>query len=101
MKWCKIGTNNGQGGPDTLAVCSALLTCALSRLRGCSEENDQQESLHKLVTVEHPDDDFNTSFPLLKANVIEVVNELLIELGNYGTQHRCMAPCCPMVLPPL
>ncbi|XP_073494196.1 translation initiation factor eIF2B subunit beta isoform X1 [Phyllobates terribilis] len=51
-----------------------------SRLRGCSEENEQQESLHKLVTAEGPNDDFNTPFPLLKANVIEVVNELLIEL---------------------
>ncbi|KAM3919936.1 translation initiation factor eIF2B subunit beta [Leptodactylus fuscus] len=51
-----------------------------SRLRGCSEENDQQESLHKLVTAEGLNDDFNTAFPLLKANVIEAVNELLIEL---------------------
>ncbi|XP_069592426.1 translation initiation factor eIF2B subunit beta [Ranitomeya imitator] len=51
-----------------------------SRLRGCSEENEQQESLHKLVMAEGPSDDFNTPFPLLKANVIEVVNELLIEL---------------------
>lgn len=63
-----------------------------SRLRGCSEENDQQESLHKLVTAERPDDDFNTSFPLLKANVIEVVNELLIELegttDNITTQAK-------------
>ncbi|KAG9481682.1 translation initiation factor eIF2B subunit beta [Eleutherodactylus coqui] len=51
-----------------------------SRLRGCSEESDQQESLHKLVTAEGLSDDFNTPFPLLKANVIEAVNELLIEL---------------------
>ncbi|KAG8562116.1 hypothetical protein GDO81_015593 [Engystomops pustulosus] len=51
-----------------------------SRLRGCSEENDQQESLHKLVTAEGPSDDFNTTLPLLKTNVIEAVNELLIEL---------------------
>ncbi|NP_001080268.1 eukaryotic translation initiation factor 2B subunit beta L homeolog [Xenopus laevis] len=50
------------------------------RLHGFSEENDQQESLHRLVTVEKLSDDFNTPLPLLKANVIEAVNELLIEL---------------------
>ncbi|KAE8586002.1 hypothetical protein XENTR_v10021521 [Xenopus tropicalis] len=50
------------------------------RLRGCSEENDQQESLHRLITAERLSDDFNTTLPLLKANVIEAVNELLIEL---------------------
>lgn len=52
------------------------------RLRGCSEENDQQDSLHKLVTAEGLSEDFSTSFPLLKANVIEAVNELLVELGK-------------------
>ncbi|KAM4662694.1 translation initiation factor eIF2B subunit beta [Discoglossus pictus] len=50
------------------------------RLRGCSEESDQQESLHKLLTAEGLSDDYNTPFPLLKCNVIEVVNELLLEL---------------------
>ncbi|KAM5129706.1 translation initiation factor eIF2B subunit beta [Mantella aurantiaca] len=51
------------------------------RLRGCSEENDQQDSLHKLVRAEEGhSEDFDTFFPLLKANVIEAVNELLIEL---------------------
>lgn len=55
----------------------------MRRLRGCSEENDQQESLHKLVMVEEGlGEDFSTFFPLLKANVIEAVNELLVELGN-------------------
>ncbi|XP_068110621.1 translation initiation factor eIF2B subunit beta isoform X1 [Hyperolius riggenbachi] len=62
------------------------------RLRGCSEESDQQESLHKLVTAEKFSDDFNTSFPPLKANVIEAVNELLIELegttDNIATQAK-------------
>ncbi|XP_063295957.1 translation initiation factor eIF2B subunit beta isoform X1 [Pelobates fuscus] len=51
-----------------------------SRLRGRSEENDQQESLHNLVTAEGLSDDFNTPLPQLKANVIEAVNELLLEL---------------------
>lgn len=50
------------------------------RLRGRSEETDQQESLHKLLTAGGPSEDFNIPFPLLKANVIEAVNELLIEL---------------------
>ncbi|XP_072284253.1 translation initiation factor eIF2B subunit beta [Pyxicephalus adspersus] len=59
------------------------------RLRGCSEENDQQDSLHKLVMAEGPSEDFNTSFPLLKANVIEAVNELLIELE--GTTDNIVA----------
>ncbi|XP_053330952.1 translation initiation factor eIF-2B subunit beta [Spea bombifrons] len=60
-----------------------------SRLRGCSEDTDQQESLHKLVTAEGLSDDFNTPFPLLKANVIEAVNELLLELE--GTTDNIIA----------
>ncbi|XP_006268420.1 translation initiation factor eIF-2B subunit beta isoform X2 [Alligator mississippiensis] len=50
------------------------------RLRGRSEESDQQESLHKLLTSGGLSEDFNTPFAPLRANVIEAINELLIEL---------------------
>ncbi|XP_005986624.1 translation initiation factor eIF-2B subunit beta [Latimeria chalumnae] len=50
------------------------------RLRGRSEESVQQESLHKLLTSGELSEDFKTVFPPLKANVIEAINELLIEL---------------------
>ncbi|CAI5764256.1 translation initiation factor eIF2B subunit beta [Podarcis muralis] len=52
------------------------------RLRGYSEESDQQESLHKLLTSESSDDteSFNIYYPPLRANIIEIISELLIEL---------------------
>ncbi|XP_019407353.1 PREDICTED: translation initiation factor eIF-2B subunit beta isoform X2 [Crocodylus porosus] len=50
------------------------------RLRGRSEESDQQESLHKLLTSGGLSEDFSTPFAPLRANVIEAINELLIEL---------------------
>nr|XP_013796003.1 PREDICTED: translation initiation factor eIF-2B subunit beta isoform X2 [Apteryx mantelli mantelli] len=50
------------------------------RLHGRSEESDQQESLHKLLTSGGLSEDFSTPYPLLRANVIEAINELLIEL---------------------
>ncbi|NXS40680.1 EI2BB factor, partial [Balaeniceps rex] len=50
------------------------------RLHGCSEESDQQESLHKLLTSGGLSEDFSTPYPPLRANVIEAINELLIEL---------------------
>ncbi|XP_061467751.1 translation initiation factor eIF-2B subunit beta isoform X2 [Rhineura floridana] len=50
------------------------------RLRGRSEESDQQESLHKLLTSESLNEDFNTYYPPLRANIIEAISELLIEL---------------------
>lgn len=53
------------------------------RSRGSSEETDQQDSLHKLLTSGGlTDDNFKQHFPSLKANVIEAINELLTELGN-------------------
>ncbi|XP_027736592.1 translation initiation factor eIF-2B subunit beta isoform X3 [Empidonax traillii] len=50
------------------------------RLHGRSEESDQQESLHKLLTSGGLSEDFRTPYPSLRANVIEAINEMLIEL---------------------
>ncbi|XP_069771972.1 translation initiation factor eIF2B subunit beta [Narcine bancroftii] len=50
-----------------------------SRLRGHNEEMDQ-ESLHKLLTSGSQSEDFSETFPPLRANVIEAINELLTEL---------------------
>ncbi|XP_015720575.1 translation initiation factor eIF-2B subunit beta [Coturnix japonica] len=50
------------------------------RLHGRSEESDQQDSLHKLLTSGGLSEDFSTPYPSLRANVIEAINELLIEL---------------------
>ncbi|XP_028678046.1 translation initiation factor eIF-2B subunit beta [Erpetoichthys calabaricus] len=52
-----------------------------ARSRGSSEEADQQESLHKLLTSGGLiDDNFREHFAPLKSNVIEAINELLTEL---------------------
>uniref|UniRef100_A0A3B3TUB5 Translation initiation factor eIF2B subunit beta n=2 Tax=Poecilia TaxID=8080 RepID=A0A3B3TUB5_9TELE len=49
--------------------------------RGSSEEADQQESLHKLLTSGGLcEENFRQHFAPLKANVIEAINELLTEL---------------------
>lgn len=56
------------------------------RLHGHSEESDQQESLHKLLTSGGLSEDFSTPYPPLRANVIEAINELLIELGRDGSE---------------
>lgn len=54
-----------------------------SRSRGSSEETDQQESLHKLLTSGGlSEENFRQHFTALKANVIEAINELLTELGT-------------------
>lgn len=54
------------------------------RSRGSSEEADQQESLHKLLTSGgSSEENFRTHFSSLKANVIEAINELLTELGMH------------------
>lgn len=58
----------------------------LHRLHGCSEESDQQESLHKLLTSGGLSEDFRTPYPSLRANVIEAINEMLIELGMCGSK---------------
>ncbi|NP_001279777.1 translation initiation factor eIF-2B subunit beta [Callorhinchus milii] len=51
-----------------------------NRLRGRSEESDQQESLHRLLTSGGLSGDFSMNFPPLKTNAIEAINELLTEL---------------------
>lgn len=52
-----------------------------ARSKGSSEEMDQQESLHKLLTSGgSSEDNFRQHFTHLKANVIEAINELLTEL---------------------
>lgn len=54
------------------------------RSRGSSEEADQQESLHKLLTSGGlSEENFRQHFTALKANVIEAINELLTELGSF------------------
>uniref|UniRef100_A0AAZ3RZ54 Translation initiation factor eIF2B subunit beta n=1 Tax=Oncorhynchus tshawytscha TaxID=74940 RepID=A0AAZ3RZ54_ONCTS len=54
-----------------------------ARSRGSSEETEQQESLHKLLTAgELSEENFRQHFVLLKANVIEAINELLTELDG-------------------
>lgn len=53
------------------------------RSRGSSEETDQQESLHKLLTSGGlSEENFRQHFASLKVNVIEAINELLTELGT-------------------
>lgn len=59
---------------------------SLHRLHGRSEESDQQESLHKLLTSGGLSEDFRTLYPSLRANVIEAINEMLIELGTHGSE---------------
>lgn len=59
---------------------------SLHRLHGRSEESDQQESLHKLLTSGGLSEDFRTPYPSLRANVIEAINEMLIELGTDGSE---------------
>ncbi len=59
------------------------LCVVLCRSRGSSEEADQQESLHKLLTSGGlSEENFRQHFAALKANVIEAINELLTELGT-------------------
>uniref|UniRef100_A0A672H1S4 Translation initiation factor eIF2B subunit beta n=1 Tax=Salarias fasciatus TaxID=181472 RepID=A0A672H1S4_SALFA len=54
-----------------------------ARSRGSSEEADQQESLHKLLTSGGlSEENFRQHFAALKANVIEAINELLTELDK-------------------
>nr|XP_029503576.1 translation initiation factor eIF-2B subunit beta-like isoform X1 [Oncorhynchus nerka] len=54
-----------------------------ARSRGSSEETEQQESLHKLLTAgELSEENFRQHFVHLKANVIEAINELLTELDG-------------------
>uniref|UniRef100_A0A8I6GEG4 Translation initiation factor eIF2B subunit beta n=1 Tax=Rattus norvegicus TaxID=10116 RepID=A0A8I6GEG4_RAT len=50
------------------------------RLHGRSDESDQQESLHKLLTSGGLSEDFSFHYAPLKSNIIEAINELLVEL---------------------
>ncbi|EDL02857.1 eukaryotic translation initiation factor 2B, subunit 2 beta, isoform CRA_d [Mus musculus] len=59
------------------------------RLHGRSDESDQQESLHKLLTSGGLSEDFSFHFAPLKANIIEAINELLVELE--GTMENIAA----------
>ncbi|XP_026567625.1 translation initiation factor eIF-2B subunit beta [Pseudonaja textilis] len=53
-----------------------------SRLRGRSEESDQQESLHKLLTSGGLSEDFKVCYQPLRANIIDAIRELLLELES-------------------
>lgn len=57
-------------------------SCCLPRLHGRSDESDQQESLHKLLTSEGLSEDFSSPYAQLQSNIIEAINELLVELGK-------------------
>ncbi|XP_047652230.1 translation initiation factor eIF-2B subunit beta isoform X2 [Phacochoerus africanus] len=50
------------------------------RLHGRSDESDQQESLHKLLTSGGLSEDFRSHYAELQSNIIEAINELLVEL---------------------
>ncbi|VTJ62476.1 translation initiation factor eIF-2B subunit beta isoform X4 [Marmota monax] len=50
------------------------------RLHGRSDESDQQESLHKLLTSGGLSEDFSVHYAQLQSNIIEAINELLVEL---------------------
>lgn len=67
-------------------VCVAhpvSLFALFCRSCGSSEETDQQESLHKLLTSGGlSEENFRQHFTALKGNVIEAINELLTELGT-------------------
>lgn len=70
------------GGQSIL--CELVCFVVFCRSRGSSEEADQQESLHKLLTSGGlSEENFRQHFAALKANVIEAINELLTELGMF------------------
>lgn len=78
--------DSAQPGCDPVLFPEAEGTTSLHRLHGRSEESDQQESLHKLLTSGGLSEDFRTPYPSLRANVIEAINEMLIELGTDGSE---------------
>lgn len=57
-------------------------SCCPRRLHGRSDESDQQESLHKLLTSGGLSEDFSVHYAQLQSNIIEAINELLVELGK-------------------
>lgn len=68
--------------PITLLHTHTLGSCCLLRLHGRTDESDQQESLHKLLTSGGLSEDFTFHYAPLKSNIIEAINELLVELGK-------------------
>lgn len=66
----------------TLLHTHTLGSCCLLRLHGRTDESDQQESLHKLLTSGGLIEDFSFHYAPLKSNIIEAINELLVELGK-------------------
>lgn len=78
--------DSAQPGCSSVLFPEAEEATSLHRLHGRSEESDQQESLHKLLTSGGLSEDFRTPYPSLRANVIEAINEMLIELGMDGFQ---------------
>lgn len=78
--------DGAQPGCDPVLFPEAEEATSLCRLHGRSEESDQQESLHKLLTSGGLSEDFRTPYPSLRTNVIEAINEMLIELGMDGSE---------------
>ncbi|NWU47938.1 EI2BB factor, partial [Dromas ardeola] len=79
-RWSRAGELMDLIRTEGRRMAAAQPAASLRRLHGRSEESDQQESLHKLLTSGGLSEDFSTPYPPLRANVIEAINELLIEL---------------------
>ena len=67
---------------DRISSPNSFGSCCLCRLHGRSDESDQQESLHKLLTSGGLSEDFRSHYAQLQSNIIEAINELLVELGE-------------------
>lgn len=67
---------------DHISSPNSFGSCCLCRLHGRSDESDQQESLHKLLTSGGLSEDFRSHYAQLQSNIIEAINELLVELGE-------------------
>lgn len=74
--------------PITLPHTHTLGSCCLLRLHGRTDESDQQESLHKLLTSGGLSEDFSFHYAPLKSNIVEAINELLVELGKRSPSGR-------------
>lgn len=55
----------------------------ISELKNKTEETDPQESLHKILTAENDQIDFNTSVPSLKSALLEHIVEFETELETW------------------
>lgn len=60
--------DSAQPGCDPVLFPEAEEATSLCRLHGRSEESDQQESLHKLLTSGGLSEDFRTPYPPLRTN---------------------------------